>query len=337
MSSFKFKRFKSIFKKKPHYHKAAPLPPTPEGYRLPWSDYLSPLKIVFVDHDEARGGMKFAELVSTEDKPNRFLILDEDVYDGLNGNAPQNVVDEFRSSVEKCAEWTDAEIREHIKSLASDVNKYTIRARGPQPEGAHCVELMPTHWIEMLIIQLYASANNIPIGYDEDADVVISGYDLFARGAMNKSCKLVKSVTQPSTEQRAEFAYIFDLIEGEDRAIGEANKRAMHLLMREYERNLEDTITANTPHPDHMNYWPAMAHHLRAVRTWIAEQVLDAANLPGTDACMVRVDKTTGAISVYGNEAGIDKLIDTPKNMGKFLAALEAHPDVIKVAEREGK
>jgi hypothetical protein len=296
------------------------------------------LKIVFVDHDEARGGMKFAELVFIEeDRPNRFMILDEDVYDGLSGNAPQNVVDDFRSSVKDCAELTDAEIRQYIKSGADGVNQCAIRERGPQPEGAHCVELVPVLWIEMLIIQLYAANNNIPIGYDEDADVVISGYDLFAHGALNKYCQLVKSTTQPSSEQRAELADIFDLIEGEDRAIGEANKRAMRLLMQEYERNLEDTITANTPHPDHFNYWPAMAHHLRAVRTWIAEQVLDDANLPGTDACMVRVDKTTGAISVYGNEAGIDKLTDTPKNMRKFIAALEAHPDVIKVPQREEK
>src|ERR1022692_109589 len=49
-------------KKKLRLHKAAPVPPKSAGYRTPFNDDQSPLRIAFDDHDEARGDLKLANI-----------------------------------------------------------------------------------------------------------------------------------------------------------------------------------------------------------------------------------------------------------------------------------
>jgi hypothetical protein len=330
--SRRFKKFKSIFKKKPNYHKAAPLPPKPEGYRLPWSDYRSPMKIVFVDHDPTRNGMKFAEMVDADAKTFPMIIA-EDMYAAMIGNAPQNIVDKFREDFPELED--DADARQFIQDAMEHHNQCFIKQRDPEPDGRHTVELASINWIEMLLVELYCGRTNVEMGFDEDADIAVSRYDLYARGALSKFCGWDRIETTPTAEQRVgPVADIFDLCEGEDRAINEANKRAMRLLMPHYEMGLVEAIEKRS-YPGDTHYYDSLAHNLHAVRTWIAAQILDHANMPGKDACMVRVDPTTGRIEVYGND--INKLPDDPKVLGKFVEALQTHQEVIKVGIDENE
>jgi hypothetical protein len=228
MGAFSFRKFK----KKPRLHKRDPLAAKPAGYRLPWSDKHSPLRIRFEDRDEHCQGMKFARLLS-EDGSTHPMILPEELWRAMTGDAPQGVVD---AALIDYPELSPDDIRQQIQAALEARHKCSVMVPQPPPLAPHhdcTVEMIMTSWTGMLYLDLYARVNKVPIWLDAEADLVISGYELFERGVMDENCMFNMEPMQPTPEQRQEFADIFDLIDSGN-AMKEANKRAHRKLMFVY-------------------------------------------------------------------------------------------------------
>jgi hypothetical protein len=271
MSTFSFRKLKNPARKKPRLHKRPPLATQPAGYRVPFSDEHSPLRIIFVDDDEHRAGMKFAQLLS-EDGSVRPLIIKEEVWLGLTGDATQDVVDEALIAF---PEFSPGEIRQQIQAALESHNKCKVILPHPQPEGRCTVEMIVTNWIEMLYVDLYVRTNKVRMWLDAEADLAISGYELFARGVLDKDCILHKDPMQPTPEQRGEYADLFDLIDCGN-AKKEANKRAQRTLMFVYEHYLYEHADATPSAAELITFGPSLQHNLHAVHTWMAEQMMNS-------------------------------------------------------------
>jgi hypothetical protein len=286
MGAFSFKK-----KKRLKLHKRAELAAKPEGYRVPWSDTKSPLKIRFDDHDERRNGMKFARL-QMDDGEIRPVIIQEGFWRCLTGDAPQDFVDRIAAdytALNPSDEFAHDAIRKVIQERLESQNECkVILPPRPQPDDEdHCyVELMPTNWTGMLVLDLYARANEVYMWLDPEADLCLSGYDLFARGVLDEDCFFNRDPLQPSPEDRQEFAAIFDLLD-HGNAMKEANKQAQRLLMFTYEGYLSKFAGRADQHPN-PDLKGHLEHNLRAVRQWMAEQMIERDNLPeGTTVAFV--------------------------------------------------
>jgi hypothetical protein len=319
MGAFSFKK-----KKRLKLHKRAELAAKPEGYRVPWSDTKSPLKIRFDDHDERRNGMKFARL-QMDDGEIRPVIIQEGFWRGLTGDAPQVVVDDL------AAKWGDElphdEIRKEIqKHLEAHHKCKVILPPAETDDRVVTVEMIPTSWTGMLVLDLYVRANKIKMWLDAEADLCLSGYDLFARGVLDEDCMFNREPLQPSPEDRQEFADIFDLLE-EGNATKEANKQAQRLLMFTYEGYLNECVREGFTHPN-PDFKGHLENNLRAVRTWRAERMIELGNLPeGTTVAIVNPE--TGEVEhLMGPEAPL-----TGEFLEKNLKEIEKEMDAASKRE----
>ncbi len=305
-------------KKKLKLHKRAELAAKPEGYRVPWSDMKSPLKIRFDDHDERRNGMKFCQL-QMDDGEIRPVIIQEDFWRGLTGDAPQVVVDDL------AAKWGDElphdEIRKEIQEHLEAHHKYKVILQPAETEDRVTVGMIPTSWAGMLILDLYARANNVDMLLDSEADLVVSGYDLFARGVLDQHCRFNQEILQPSPEDRQEFADIFDLLESGN-ATKEANRQAQRIQMFAYDDYLNEFAGRADQHPN-PDFKGHLEHNIRAVRTWMAEQMIELGAMPeGTT--VVIVNRETGEVEhLVGPEAPLtDEFLD--ENLKAIEKEMEA-------------
>ncbi len=298
MGVFTFKKKK----KKLKLRKRAELA-QPEGYRVPWSDTKSPLKIRFDDHDERRNGMKFARL-QMDDGEIRPVIIKEGFWRCLTGDAPQDIVDNIAADYAAANpgdEFPGDEIRKWIQErLESENECKVILPPAETDDRVVTVEMIPTSWVAMLTLDLYVRANQVKMWLDYEADLVLSGYDLFARGVLDEDCFFNREPLQPSPEHRQEFAAIFDLLD-HGNAIREANKQAQHILMFVYDDYLNEFAGRADQHPN-PDFKAHLVNNISAVRQWMAEQIIEFGNLPeGTSLALV--NRETGEVDLLGPEA----------------------------------
>ena len=108
--------------------------------------------------------MKFARL-QMDDGEIRPVIIQEGFWRGLTGDAPQVVVDDL------AAKWGDElphdEIRKEIqKHLEAHHKCKVILPRAETDDRVVTVEMIPTSWTGMLVLDLYVRANKIKMWLD---------------------------------------------------------------------------------------------------------------------------------------------------------------------------
>jgi hypothetical protein len=255
-------------KKKLRLHKAAPVPPKSAGYRTPFNDDQSPLRIAFDDHDEARGDLKLANIRGI-DGNYRQRLIPEGYYDLLHGKLSQELMDFHR------AETGSDTNAEEMRATAEKMIGGMLSAIPDFGDGKHPVELIRTTWIGMLKLCLWCQRNDVNIFFDAEADLIVSGYQLFKRGYMDQRCNML-GVDALTDEERKEHACVFDLMtkhSSQDDMMA-ANRNAQQLMMPSY-ANFLHHYESTEPPAEWVEFCPNLLHNLRAVKTWFAEQAYE--------------------------------------------------------------
>jgi hypothetical protein len=313
MGAFSFKKKKKLkLRKREELAK-------PEGYRVPWSDTMSPLKIGFEDCDPHRNGMKFIQM-QLDDGSIDSVIFQEGLWRCLTGDAPQELVD--RIAAEFAVQYPDGGELPHDDEIRAWIQQgleshYEGKVILPPSHGL--VELMPTTWTVMLVLDLYGRANELDMTIDGEADLVVSGYELFARGVLDQYCTFKRKPLEPSPEDRKEFADFFDLLEGGN-ATQEANKQALRIMMPAYDAYLSEFASRADEHPN-PDFKAHLENNIRAVRTWMVERMIELGNIPeGTTVGIV--NRETGEVENLVGPAPTDEWLE--KNAKQIQKQMDA-------------